>query len=42
MDSIGLLKNEQIVGMIYIGTASSEKKKLPNNNIDDFFEEWSF
>lgn len=40
MDSIGLMDNEKIIGMIYLGTASSEKKKLPKNNIEEFFESW--
>ena len=40
MDSIGLLDNEKIVGMIYLGTASTEKKKLPEHNIEEYFENW--
>ncbi len=33
---LGLDKNQEILGYLYIGTESGEKKKIPNLDIDDF------
>ena len=33
---LGLDNNQEILGYLYIGTESGEKKKIPNLDIDDF------
>ena len=33
---LGLNKNQEILGYLYIGTETGEKKKIPNLDIDDF------
>ena len=33
---LGLAKDQEILGYLYIGTESGEKKKIPNLDIDDF------
>jgi len=33
---LGLNNNQEILGYLYIGTESGEKKKIPNLDIDDF------
>jgi len=35
-NELGLAKNQEILGYLYIGTESGEKKKIPNLDIDDF------
>ena len=35
-DELGLNKNQEILGYLYIGTETGEKKKIPNLDIDDF------
>lgn len=33
---LGLIENQEILGYLYIGTETGEKKKIPNLDIDDF------
>lgn len=33
-------KNQNILGYLYVGTCSSEPKKIPKLNIDDFVTKW--
>ena len=40
MDSIGLDKNEQIVGFVYMGTAAGNTKTLKEYQTADFYREW--
>ena len=35
-NELGLAKDQEILGYLYIGTESGEKKKIPNLDIDDF------
>ena len=35
-NELGLAKGQEILGYLYIGTESGEKKKIPNLDIDDF------
>ena len=38
---LGLTKSEQIVGFLYLGTASSDREaKAPKMNIEDYFQSW--
>jgi hypothetical protein len=36
VESLGLPKNNEIIGYLYIGTPSREEKVIPNLNIDDY------
>ena len=35
-NELGLAKDQEILGYLYIGTESGEKKKIPNLDLDDF------
>ena len=35
-NELGLAKGQEILGYLYIGTESGEKKKIPNLDVDDF------
>ena len=39
-EGLGLAKNEQIIGFLYLGTVQGSLKPLRENNIDEFFQEW--
>ncbi|PCJ40015.1 MAG: nitroreductase [SAR86 cluster bacterium] len=38
---LGLKTSDEIVGLLYLGTASVEDRPVPELDIDDYFEEWS-
>ena len=41
MYSIGLVANEKIVGIVYLGSANGAQKPLPSMETADFFSTWS-
>lgn len=37
---LGLNQDDEIVGYLYLGTPTVTKRKVPENNVEDYFEEW--
>lgn len=38
---LGLNNEDEIVGYLYLGTPTVKERKVPENKVEDFFEEWT-